>query len=206
MTRTDLSQVTYFIADARRLTQEAVSDISRIVQFADKHFKFHSIKVATVIDHNIKGTTWVNIPPMDRDGYSCFCLIEMVNYIDSEFVLIFQRDGFIVNPQLWSDEFLDYDYIGAPWPHMGPLHVGNGGFCLRSKKLLLAVKALGYSPGNEDMVICYKYRRELERQGLRFAPVSVARRFSVELEIDSQHIVETSFGHHGNYRVSQLSI
>jgi hypothetical protein len=206
MTRIDLSQVTYFIADGRRLDESAVADIKRIVEFADTHFKFNSIKVASVVDHKIKGTRWVSIPPMDRNGYSCFCLIEMANHVDSEFVLIFQQDGFIVNPELWSEDFLQYDYIGAPWPHMGPLHVGNGGFCLRSKKLLLAVKAMGYSPGNEDMTICYKYIRELEKQGLKFAPVSVARRFSVELPIDSEHIVRTSFGQHGNYQASQLPI
>ena len=33
----------------------------------------------------------------------------------------------------WADEFWNYDYIGARWPHVqGEFRVGNGGF-LRSK-------------------------------------------------------------------------
>ena len=37
-------------------------------------------------------------------------------YINSEHVLVIQDDGHIVNPDIWDDNFLDYDYIGAPWP------------------------------------------------------------------------------------------
>jgi hypothetical protein len=35
---------------------------------------------------------------------------------DTEFAILVHEDGFIVNPECWSDEFLKYDYIGAPWP------------------------------------------------------------------------------------------
>ena len=31
-------------------------------------------------------------------------------------MLIVQDDGFIINKNLWDEEFLSYDYIGAPWP------------------------------------------------------------------------------------------
>ena len=77
------------------------------------------------------------------------------NYIDSDFVLIIQDDGHIVNPHLWDNEFLNYDYIGAPWPNnkkwknrfskydekvssniirnFNLNNIGNGGFSLRSK-------------------------------------------------------------------------
>ena len=30
-------------------------------------------------------------------------------------VLLIQWDGFVVNPSAWSDEFLDFDYVGARW-------------------------------------------------------------------------------------------
>ena len=43
----------------------------------------------------------------------------------------------------WRPEFLDYDYIGAVWPHvLDKYNVGNGGFSLRSKALLEACRAL----------------------------------------------------------------
>ena len=60
-------------------------------------------------------------------------------YIDTDFCLIIQGDGFVIHPENWTDEFLKYDYIGAPWrnlAHYSFIRVGNGGFSLRSKKLL----------------------------------------------------------------------
>jgi hypothetical protein len=36
-------------------------------------------------------------------------------HVDTEFAILVHEDGFIVNPECWSDEFF-YDYIGAPWP------------------------------------------------------------------------------------------
>lgn len=41
---------------------------------------------------------------------------ELGDYIETDFVMLVHYDGFIVHPELWRDEFLDYDYIGAPWP------------------------------------------------------------------------------------------
>jgi hypothetical protein len=69
--------------------------------------------------------------------------------VTSDFNLIVQTDGFAVNAEAWSDEFWNYDYIGAPWPWMwgggppwsGPI-VGNGGFSLRSRKLYDALNDL----------------------------------------------------------------
>lgn len=74
----------------------------------------------------------------------------MTDYVDTDYCLIIHDDGFIVNPHLWTDDFLKYDYIGAPW-YLGinrgltwlqDRHnlVGNGGFCIRSKKLMNELK------------------------------------------------------------------
>lgn len=79
--------------------------------------------------------------------YSYFCLKCLLPFITTSHILIIQYDGFATNPQYWSDEFFDYDYIGAPWVgrHWDlmankALCVGNGGFSLRSKKLLEALQ------------------------------------------------------------------
>lgn len=122
------------------------------------------------------------------DKYSEFVLKCLWPFIATEFILIVQWDGFVANPALWSDEFLAYDYIGAPWVWATDHHrVGNGGFCLRSKRLLEAcrdgkVRRHPEIPfgGIEDIVICRLYRDYLEQQGIRFAPVDVAERFSYE--------------------------
>ena len=47
-----------------------------------------------------------------------------------------QWDSWIINPQQWTDQFLDYDYVGAPWLwHTDNYQVGNGGFALHSRQL-----------------------------------------------------------------------
>jgi len=84
--------------------------------------------------------------------------------VQTEFALVVQEDGWVVNAANWSDEFLDCDYIGAPihlakidtpqgtyWRNrfewadeLGkPGHVvtpiQNGGFSLRSRRFMRAL-------------------------------------------------------------------
>jgi Protein of unknown function (DUF5672) len=72
--------------------------------------------------------------------------------------------------------------------------VGNGGFSLRSRKLLLALQSLQPDPSEpEDMAICVTLRPRLEREfGIRFAPLEVAQRFAIEY---GPH--RPAFGFHG---------
>ena len=125
-----------------------------------------------------------------REEYSIFMVRDLANYFSKDFVLVAQWDGFVWHPELWDDEFLKYDYIGAPWypdqlqPGV-PKHfiVGNGGFSLRSKRLqeflrdnfdnLLWHKA-------EDVVISQFNRNYLEANGFKFAPLEVAEKFALE--------------------------
>ena len=55
-----------------------------------------------------------------------------------EKLLIYQEDSCIFKNNI--QEFLNWDYIGAPWPlefNINKLGVGNGGFSLRTKKVML---------------------------------------------------------------------
>jgi hypothetical protein len=135
------------------------------------------------------------------DTYSEFVFKCLWPFVRTEFILIVHWDGFIVNPQLWRDEFLAYDYIGAPWAWANDAHrVGNGGFCLRSRRLLNAckdVKLRRYPEvpfgGLEDIVICRLHRNKFEEQGMRFAPVELAQAFSYE----TGDLAQIPFGFHG---------
>jgi hypothetical protein len=92
---------------------------------------------------------------------------------------------------------LDYDYIGAPWSHFDFHKVGHGGFSLRSRRLMQAVEPLLTQQDflvPENVVICRKYRRQLERNAtIKFAPISVAKKFSQELSVCNH----PTFGFHG---------
>ena len=116
-----------------------------------------------------------------REGYSKFCIKEMHKYVQTSHVLIIHPDGYPQNINAWDDDFLNYDYIGATWSYKDNMNVGNGGFSLRSKKLLDILKNLNlreYHP--EDDIICRSLRPTLESMGIVFAPEEVANRFSIE--------------------------
>lgn len=127
--------------------------------------------------------------------YNRFMLRDLAEHIRTDHVLVMQWDGFITTPSLWSPDFLDWDYIGAPWYHSSSAGaVGNGGFSLRSRRLLAALKSLAPDESEpEDMAICITLRPRLESEfGIRFAPLEVAQRFACEY---GPH--RPAFGFHG---------
>jgi hypothetical protein len=130
--------------------------------------------------------------------YSAFCLREMPARVTTRFVLIVQWDGYVVDGDRWGRDFMRYDYIGALTPAVplsGGWIVGNGGFSLRSRRLLALLPALPLVPGvPEDYLICQTFRRQLERDsGIRFAPPEVAERFS----FGQRRSAFPTFGFHG---------
>jgi len=124
----------------------------------------------------------VSVPPMDLEGYNRFLIKELHRYVATSHALVIQHDGFVLNPAAWSDEFLQYDYVGAPWAVRNGRAIGNGGFSLRSRRLLETAAALidvpRYWP--EDRLLCVRWRDALEARGMRFAPEAIADRFSRE--------------------------
>ena len=133
--------------------------------------------------------------------YNSYILNELHKSVSTSHCLIVQVDGFPIMNSSWTDDFLEYDYIGAPWidfPEMPEKEwVGNGGFSLRSKALMEAVASLN-SDGNvlEDNFICVDKRELLESKGFKFAPVEVAKKFSVE----NDYYVD-QFGFHGKVTI-----
>jgi hypothetical protein len=62
------------------------------------------------------------------------------NLLIGEKILIYQEDSLIFKDNI--NDFLAYDYIGAPFPKTQndtPNKVGNGGFSLRSKSIMLKI-------------------------------------------------------------------
>jgi len=137
-----------------------------------------------------------------RQAYSKFILQELHKYVKTDFVLIVQWDGWVINANAWQLEFLNYDYIGAIWPwHPEGLRVGNGGFSLRSKRLLelTAQPKFVYKDKNEDDLICHLNRDYLVSNGIKFAPEELARYFSFERELSNLQ----TFGFHGDFNMGK---
>ena len=140
--------------------------------------------------------TFVKVNKFSQPQHSKICLHDVYDVVDTNWALFIQYDGFPLREELWLDEFLNYDYIGSP---MGaPAIVGNGGFSLRSKKLLNLTKFIpqGRIPNDwlEDQLICDKYRPWLEKHGVKFAPISLAQRWGTQSIMYNEQ--PGSFGFH----------
>jgi hypothetical protein len=130
--------------------------------------------------------------------YSRFILHDLAGYVKTSHALIIQHDGYALKADAWQAAWLEYDYIGAPWWYTDGMNVGNGGFSLRSKKLLDITAAEKWPViDNEDHMICRLRRHELElKHGIRFAPEEVAERFSVEGTSGNRRTWTGQFGFH----------
>ncbi len=141
------------------------------------------------------------------DAWNKYIIYELHKYIQTDYAMLIHPDGFVQNPSAWKSEFLDYDYIGAPWPlprdnfsYRTPsgevIRVGNS-VSLRSKKILELPSKLGlewkpyYGNTNEDGFLCVHNRNILQSNGVRFAPIEVAKYFSKEHEIEENKGIET---------------
>lgn len=149
------------------------------------------------------GVEWRRIGPLaSRVDYSRFMLGRLAEHIDTTHALCVQWDGYVLDGGRWDPAFLEYDYIGATWPHFKDSHnVGNGGFSLRSRRLLKACAKLPFDENlAEDVLIARACRPLLENQGMRFAPESLARHFAYERTRPTGR----EFGFHGAFNLVRL--
>lgn len=207
----DLSNITLFIADTidpyRAL--HAIIASSRECYFEDivliTHRKHHIERIPTKdVLYNMGKENDAQAEEILRrvkiyyadigtiEEYSRFMVEKLNNYVSKPYCLVIQYDGYILNPEKWDKRFLDYDYIGAVWYHDNMCgHVGNGGFSLRSKRIIEYAQrhskknTLTYHP--EDVLYCY-----LGSAKFKIAPPEIAAKFSTEYEYRGQ------FGFHYN--------
>ena len=161
---------------------------------------------------------YIRIPNIDMFGYNHLIIEGLNACVLTRHCLIVQDDGFILDPTRWQEAFLDYDYIGAPWNEYVGIHgggrlkldknrVGNGGFSLRSKKLLELTSRLRYHNLNfpimsEDILICHFLYEDMRRAGIRFASPELAAHFSIESPTTA--IFGRTFGFHGKHWLPQV--
>jgi hypothetical protein len=179
-------------------------------------FKFGAVKLVSdidpIYDYAPSGQLQHEFCPKIYDimDFNHYVFSELGKHVQTSHMLMVQYHAWILRPELWDDTWLEYDYIGAPWPvkensyiaNTGErVRVGNGGFSLRSKRLLDLPKKLGLplkqEQGyyNEDGNCCCYYRKEFLDVGIKYAPIEVAARFSYENDVPENEGIE-SFGFH----------
>jgi hypothetical protein len=172
---------------------EILNHCKNIFPYFDKCILFAN-ENHTINDIEIKK---VNVPSYQE--YNRFIVEDLNNYIFTDFTLIVQEDGYIINPELWNENFLKYDYIGAMWPNENIC--GNGGFCLRSKKFLELSSKLKYSQCSpfyditpEDWFLCSKNRKYFLDNNIKFGESNICDLFSKEN--NNAHLSKETFGFH----------
>jgi hypothetical protein len=186
---------------ARRALEETLKhiDVKEVVVFSDREI--------------LPGSTTVLTKPIKsfRD-YNEIMLKNMWPFIDTDHILFAQWDAMAYDGTKWSDQFLEYDYIGAVWPWAPEgQNMGNGGFSLRSRKLLLACKDPAIQLHEqrkfieEDAVQCVDHKQLLEsKYGIKFAPTELAQQFSHEIQ-EGSYEYKPGFGFHGQWNVVKLA-
>jgi hypothetical protein len=184
----DLSSSVILAAVGSTKIQETIKAIDYCHKFT-KFFQTVYLTDANISEYkNITHIKTRNIPSIV--DYQSFVVKEIPNIILSNnnlssfngHFLFINWDGFIVNTNSWNDQFLEYDYIGAPWPWFN-YKVGNGGFCLKSKRFLICQKELcnNYTvKHNEDVELAIVLRKQFEFMGCKYADTKIGYNFSTE--------------------------
>jgi len=190
-------------------TSIRVEETIQALLYSMSGIKFYTVKLISHeepknLPAGIEFSKGVKCSNIDEWNHSI--IYDLPNHIESDYMILIHDNGFIVNPSLWRDEFLNYDYIGAPWPlpidsfsyrdmDNNIIRVGNS-VSLRSKKLLdvpiklnLKWKAFhGFT--NEDGFINVNYRQEYLKEGCKFPDIEVAKYFSRETPLEENVLLE----------------
>jgi hypothetical protein len=193
-----LPDVTLIAIDtvAHELTRLALEECVRRVDFAEvlvftdrPDFSVPGVSIPYVV---------LTDPLRDWETVNSIWWYKVPALVLTSHFLTVQWDSWILNAAAWDPDWLQYDYIGAPWPWHQIYRVGNGGFSLRSQKLHAHLRnnRLRYPLAHpEDDALCRRYRPMLEAEGFRWAPESVAHRFAFE-----HGPAGPTFGYHGCFR------
>lgn len=207
------------------VTLYAVSSVQieqtiKALEYSCRGINFGAVKFVTHEDIN---HDYIKIEKVSRinsiDEFSKIMVYDLPKYIDTDYSISVHYDGFIVNPEQWRDDFLNYDWIGPLWTkghnyfdkNGNQVRVGNGGISLRSQRLLGLAKKLNlpwepftnngeHKPGYwEDALICVKNRHIYEEHGCKFAPIEIAAKWGRELHNPpiSENEGITPFSFHG---------
>jgi ADP-heptose:LPS heptosyltransferase len=194
----NLPQVTMICVDCNRQGQAIFA-----LQKSLKHITPFATKLITDIDIQLDNEEKIEVVKIDKpirskEAYSEFIVKKLNDYFETEYVLVIQHDGYVLDGNAWTNEFLKYDYIGASWLYTDGRNVGNGGFSLRTKRLQEILQEDDFIEmlHPEDEIIGRLYRKYLEEKYLiNFATEDIADKFSFELK----QPLQSTFGFHSYF-------
>ncbi|WP_242839425.1 DUF5672 family protein [Butyrivibrio sp. NC2002] len=174
-------------------TVKALKYSMKDIDFGD--VVFISDKKPFYLPKNVRFSYTDKLDSIDKFNYKM--TYELCRHIKTDYALIVHADGFVIHPELWRDEFLNYDYIGAPWPIPDNDYLyrdREGNLCRVGNSVSIRSKRLMEYPGkhnskwvpvyddfyNEDIYICCYLKKEMEQEGIKIAPLEEAVYFGRE--------------------------
>lgn len=207
------------LSDVTLLTVTSI-EIEKAIKALEKSREKIDFGVVKLVSHekpdNLPGDiVFKKCQPINNaTTYSAIVFNRLTEYVDTEYCLLIQYDSWVIHPELWDDNWFKYDYIGAPWQYKEDAYicydtgehvrVGNGGFSLRSKKVMSTpwvyqlplLQEQGWY--NEDGNICVYHRKKMLHLGIKYAPLEIATKFSYENPVP-ENIGLKTFGFHKNF-------
>lgn len=182
------------------MTSVNVYETVRAMEYSMRDIDFGDAVLVTdkkpwYLPKNIRFSYTSKLDGIDKFNYKM--VYELKDHIKTDYCLVVHADGFVIHPENWKDEFLNYDYIGSPWPlpkndyayrdSKGEIcRVGNS-VSLRSKRLLeypskynLKWEKVFDGFYNEDIFLCCYHKNAMEEAGLRWASLETAILFGRE--------------------------
>lgn len=157
------------------------------------------------------------VPTNSIDEWNRAVVFDLGDYIETDYALLVHPDGGIAEPEMWDDKWLEYDFIGSPFPLPaddfsyrdinGKLQRVGNSVALRSKKLMQLPKKIGmewrswHGYFNEDGYISVNMRHVFEEHGCRFAPFEEALKFGREVSLPEYE--GPTFVYHKNFGINK---
>jgi hypothetical protein len=185
----------YFAVIVEPRIDENIETIIKTVMYylEDSHKKwglqiFHGTKNIEQILSITKNWNNVSLVNLGKDNLTkreyndMMMTTDFWNKVKGKKILSFQNDSILLKGGI--DQFLKYDYIGAPWvkPKEG-YFVGNGGLSLRNKDKMIEICKLNNDKSNIPLEDIF-FVKNLKGEGV--ADIETAYNFSME-DIFSEH-------------------
>lgn len=181
------------------MTNAKLVEHQRALDISSEKIKFGAVKL-------------IHRPDIDTiNKWNKAMVYELGSYVETEFAIVIHHDGYIINPELWNPDWLNYDYIGSPFPLPtddfsyrdinGVIQRVGNSVGLRSKKLMDLPSKIGmewksfHGFYNEDGFISVNMRHVFEEHGCKFAPLDVAVHFGREHDIPENIGLKTFLFH-----------
>lgn len=204
MNKLQLPSVTLICIDCINASRAA-----KVIELCKSGIDFGDVKLLTSIP--VSYAHKVNIPPLNSlIGYSIFMLTKFYQYIDTDHCLLVQRDGWVLNPSSWNNDWLKNDYTAPLFIQYNKC--GSGGFSLRTKRMMEEIaktempqwdwsdkqahEIQGLLPYYEDGICSLT-----ERSGkYKIATLDQAANFGQGGNRDPQYFREFPFGFHRTFQ------